>query len=108
MKIVSLEPPLAGRLLLALAASNVRADEEQDLIGTLQSSASAPQKCTACQRLRVVGTAKCVPALAALLGEERTAQAARYALEGMPFPEAVAAMRQAVGTDLRPHQGRTD
>jgi HEAT repeat protein len=92
---------LAG--LLALAAPSVRADEEQDLIGTLQSpSASAPQKCTACVKLRVVGTAKCVPALAALLGEERTAQAARYALEGMPFPEAVVAIRKAVLTTAGP------
>ncbi len=46
----------------------------------------------------MVGTAKSVPAVAALLGEERTAQAARYALEGMPCPEAVAAMRQAILT----------
>ena len=46
--------------------------------------------------MRVVGTAKAVPALAALLGEERTSHAARYALEGMPFPEAVAALRQAL------------
>jgi HEAT repeat protein len=92
---------LAG--LLALAAPSVRADEEQALIGTLQSpSASAPQKCTACVKLRVVGTTKCVPALAALLGEERTAQAARYALEGMPFPEAVVAIRKAVLTTSGP------
>ncbi|MCX6915521.1 MAG: HEAT repeat domain-containing protein, partial [Verrucomicrobia bacterium] len=38
-----------------------------------------------------------MPALAALLGEERTSQAARYALDGMPFPEAVAVERQALG-----------
>ncbi len=88
--------------LLTLAAFNVRADEEQDLITTLQSTAGAPQKCTACQRLRVVGTAKCISALAALLGEERTAHAARYALEGMPYPEAVVAMRQAVATTSGP------
>ena len=97
---------LLNRLLLAgllvFAASTVRADEEQDLIGTLQSGVSAPQKCTACVRLRIVGTAKCVPALAALLGEERTAQAARYALEGMPYPEAVVALRQALVTTSGP------
>jgi HEAT repeat protein len=80
-----------------LAASGVRADEEQDLIAILQSAAGAPAKCSACVKLRVVGTVKAVPALAALLGQERTAQAARYALEGMPFPEAVTALRQALG-----------
>jgi len=74
--------------LLVLAASSVRADEEQDLIAVLRSTAGAPGKCTACQRLRVVGTVKSVPALAALLGEQRTSHAARYALEGLPFPEA--------------------
>jgi HEAT repeat protein len=52
--------------------------------------------------LRVVGTAKCISALGALLGEERTAHAARYALEGMPYPEAVVAMRQAVATTSGP------
>ena len=45
-----------------------------------------------------------MPALAALLGEERTTQAARYALEGMPFPEAVVALRQALRTTSGPIQ----
>ncbi len=85
-----------------LAAPGVRADEEQDLIATLQSAAAAPAKCAACQRLRLVGTVKSVPALAALLGEERTSHAARYALEGMPFPEAVTALRQALGATSGP------
>jgi HEAT repeat protein len=83
--------------LLALSAFGTRADEEQDLIATIKSTAGAPEKCAACVRLRIVGTTSSVPALAALLGEERTSQAARYALEGMPFPEAVVAMRQALG-----------
>src|ERR1035438_2960201 len=82
--------------LLALAVSTVKADEEQDLIATLQSTAGAVKKCSACQRLRVVGTVKAVPALAALLGDPKTTQAARYALEPMPCPEAGAALRQAL------------
>ncbi|MCF7732207.1 MAG: HEAT repeat domain-containing protein [Akkermansiaceae bacterium] len=86
---------LAG--LLSLAAVTVRAGTEQDLIATLQSDASVPQKCEACQQLRLAGTAKSVPALAALLGEERTGHAARYALEGMPASEAGAALREALG-----------
>lgn len=84
--------------LTILAAANAGADEEQDLVATLQSSASVPQKCAACQKLRVIGTARCVPSLAALLGEERTSHAARYALEAMPCPEAGAALREAAGT----------
>ena len=85
----------AGLLLLATSAA--RADEEQDLIALLKSNADAPQKCDACQKLRRVGTVKSVPALSALLGEERTAQAARYVLEGMPCSEAVTALRKALG-----------
>ncbi|MBI2926787.1 MAG: HEAT repeat domain-containing protein [Verrucomicrobia bacterium] len=82
--------------LFALLASAARADEEQDLLGTLQSNANIPQQCAACQRLRVIGTVKSVPALAALLSEERTGHAARYALEGMAYPEAGAALREAL------------
>src|SRR5260370_7874265 len=59
--------------------------------------AGAPQECDACQKLRLVGSVKSVPALAALLIDAPTAHAARYALEGMPFPEAVAALREALG-----------
>jgi HEAT repeat protein len=83
--------------LFTVAAVTVRADEEQELIATLQSAAGVPQKCSACQKLRIIGTARSVPALAALLGEERTAHAARYALEALPGPEAGAALREALG-----------
>ena len=86
---------LAG--LLAFAALSALADEEQDLIATLKSNAGAPEKCAACVRLRIIGTPTAVPALAALLGEKRISQAARYTLEGMPFPESVAALRDALG-----------
>ncbi len=87
---------LFGALIL-FATPNLRADAEQTQMDVLRSGAAAPQKSTACQQLRVIGTAKCVPALAALLGDERLSQAARYALEGMPCPEAGAALREALG-----------
>ena len=81
--------------LIVLVTPAARADEEQDLIATLESAAGVPQKCAACQKLRIVGTVRAVPALAALLGEERTSHAARYALEGIPCAEAGAALREA-------------
>jgi HEAT repeat protein len=90
-----------GLLAVALCA---RADQEQDLLTLLKSTADAPQKCDACLKLRQVGTVKSVPALAALLSEERTGQAARYALEGMPFPEATKALREALGKTSGPVQ----
>lgn len=85
---------LAGSLALAAA---LRADEEQDLIAVLQSTASVTQKCAAAQRLRIVGTARSIAPLTALLGEERTSHASRYALEAMPYPEAGAALREGLG-----------
>jgi len=84
-------------LFVAVGAVGVRADEEQDQIAVLQSQADAVQKCNACLRLRVVGTARAVPALEALLGEERVSHAARHALEGMPCTEAGQALRRGLG-----------
>ena len=101
---VSPRPPLSLALAIATAClfllvpGRALADEEQDLLATLRSDASVPAKCTACVRLRIVGTTNSIPALAALLADEHTSQAARDALEGMPFPEALAALRQSLGT----------
>lgn len=80
---------------LLLSAAIARANEEQDLVAILKSNAPANEKCDACQRLRLVGTAKDVPAIAPLLTSEQTAHCSRYALEGMPYPEAVTALRKA-------------
>jgi HEAT repeat protein len=81
---------------VTLSTWKAHAAEEQELIAILQSSAGAVEKCAACQQLRIYGTAKSVPALAALLGQERVGHAARYALEGIPGPEAVTALREAL------------
>ena len=81
---------------IILSACNVHAAEEQELIDILHSSAGAAEKCAACQQLRIYGTVQSVPALAALLGEQRVGHAARYALEGIPSPEADAALRKAL------------
>jgi hypothetical protein len=84
--------------LFASVSTAIRAETETDLIGIVQSNAAIPDKCAACQKLRVIGTTKAIPALAALLGEERTSHAARYALEAMAGPEAGEALRTALGT----------
>ena len=49
-----------------------------------------------CQMLALVGSAKCVPALASLMKDQRTAEAARYALELIPGSEASTALRDAL------------
>jgi hypothetical protein len=50
-----------------------------------------------CQMLVLVGSAKSVPPLAPLLRDAKSAEAARYALELIPGPEASAALRDALG-----------
>jgi HEAT repeat protein len=50
----------------------------------------------ACRKLAIIGSAQSVPALAALLNDEEMGHMARYALEGIPGPEAVKAMREAL------------
>lgn len=72
---------------------------EQQLLATL-----ALPECTAagraflCRMLALVGSAKCVPALAALVRDPKTADAARTALEIVPGPEAGAALRDALAS----------
>jgi hypothetical protein len=51
-----------------------------------------------CQMLALVASVKSVPALAALLKDARSADAARYAVQQIPGPEAAAALRDALGS----------
>ena len=53
-------------------------------------------KSALCELLALIGTAASVPALAKLLTEARSAEAARYALDRIPGPEASAALRDAL------------
>jgi len=69
---------------------------EQQFIGVLQSGASPQEKDAACVRLKRIGTAQSVPALAALLPDQDLSQSARYALESMPAPEAGRALLEAL------------
>lgn len=72
--------------------------EEKQLIATLQS-AEAPQfdKVLACKKLAVIGSKESIPALAAMLGDEKLSHMARYGLEPMPDPAAGQALRDAMG-----------
>jgi HEAT repeat protein len=88
--------------LLALICSAARAQTESELIATLQSGTAPVEKCAACQKLRLVGTAKAVPAIAAQLPDDCVSQAARFALEGIAAPEASAALREALGKTTGP------
>lgn len=86
--------------LLALSVTvAVAANPEQtrQLIAVLNSNAALHEKARACQQLAAVGTEEAVPALAALLAEERLGTYAREALEGINHPSARAALRAELG-----------
>jgi HEAT repeat protein len=82
--------------LLAVAAAASAAQEDQ-LIGVLKSNATLNEKADACRELARVGTKKAVPALAALLGDEKLSHMARYALEPIRDPSVDDALRDAMG-----------
>ncbi|MDO8542634.1 MAG: DUF1080 domain-containing protein [Opitutaceae bacterium] len=83
----------AGRM----EAANADPQKTRELIGVLQSSADVFARARACQQLAIVGTPEAVPALAALLNDEKLSLYARDALEVMPDPSAVDALRDALG-----------
>jgi HEAT repeat protein len=67
-----------------------------ELVAILQNpKASVFEKAKACQRLASAGTKDAVPALAALLPDEKLNAYARFALEVIPDPSADAALRAA-------------
>lgn len=82
-------------LLAGLAAAQT---SEETLIAALSGDTPFMEKQAACRALRQTGTPASVPALAALLADPELSNLARYALEPMPFPQAGAALRNALGT----------
>ena len=93
--------PLALTVLLlglSESARTAQPGEEEQLIGVLQSNPSAAEKDAACAQLKRVGTDLSVPALAALLSDEKLSHSARYALESMPSRKAGQALTDALST----------
>ena len=78
---------------------------EKRLVDTLAGGISRSAQDYVCRKLRVVGTAQSVKALAALLPAEETSHIARYALERIGDEKAVEALRDAlpkVSSKLKP------
>ncbi|MBM3890287.1 MAG: hypothetical protein FJ388_14325, partial [Verrucomicrobia bacterium] len=68
------------------------------MIATLQKADAAfADKDAACRRLAAIGTKEAVPALAALLTDEKLSDMARYGLEPIPDPSVDDALRGALG-----------
>ena len=87
--------PLSFITPLLLAATIATADETSAL-AVLASDAGTEKKAQACNELAVVGTAKAVPALAGLLGDEKLNDYARTALEVSQAPSATKALLDAL------------
>ncbi|MHC4401247.1 MAG: HEAT repeat domain-containing protein [Planctomycetota bacterium] len=79
------------------AAPAAAQEREDALVAVIESNASQKEKVDACRRLAVVGTKSCVPALAALLTDEKLSHMARYGLETIPDPAVDDALRDALG-----------
>ena len=73
-----------------------RAKIVKRLSGMLSGNTSLDGKRFACRQLSIAGTAETVPVLAALLLDKDLSDMARYALERISDPAAVAAMRTAM------------
>ena len=71
---------------------------EEALLEVLQSAAPLPAKEYICRQLALIGTARCVPALATMLNDVPLADRARFALEAIPDASADEALRGALGT----------
>ncbi|MCH8194359.1 MAG: HEAT repeat domain-containing protein, partial [Planctomycetes bacterium] len=67
-----------------------------DVLNRPQASFAAKQ--FVCRMLRRVGSVRCVPEMAELLGDAELSHMARFALQHLPAPEAGAALRAALTT----------
>jgi len=89
-----------GAIDKAVAASHgnqaARMDLQMRLAAVLKTDSSHAAKDFVCRKLSLIGSAKCVPAVAVLLTDKKLSHMARYALERIPGPEAVGAMHQSL------------
>ena len=77
-------------------SKEIMAKPAAELVEILKNpNAPAFDKAKACQRLAVIGTKDAIPALTALLADEKLNVYARYGLEGIPDPAVDVALRDA-------------
>ena len=88
---------VAAAVSMLMIPAQSAAEDEQPLIKLLQSDAPKAEKAVACKKLAVWGSAKAVPALAALLPDPEFTSWARIALEAIPGPAASKRLRDAMG-----------
>jgi len=86
-------PTIIMTVCLALGATAAQSDP----LAVLKSDAPYKDKADACRQLVIKGGRDAIPVLAPMLLEEKTSHIARNAMEPMPYPEAGAALRDAMG-----------
>ncbi|MBI4603119.1 MAG: HEAT repeat domain-containing protein [Planctomycetes bacterium] len=92
------DPPSPGKAAPPSPAEpGAPVDPVDKLLAVLKSDAPHKEKADACRKLAVAGTKEAVPALAALLGDERLSHMARYGLEPIPEGAVDDALRDALG-----------
>lgn len=84
----------------AVIAAHGKADASQEiearLVAALKDDLTRDAKEYVCRKLALVGSAACVPALAALLMNKDSSHMARFALERIPADESAKALREAL------------
>jgi hypothetical protein len=88
--------PIDEAIVATHGDAAARKDLESKLIEVLKSEVPRAAKDAICRALRTIGTAASVPALAALLADEKLSHMARYALECIPAPEAGKALMEVL------------
>lgn len=88
---------ILSTLIITVLLTQTAPAEKADPLAVLKSAdASYKAKADACRQLARTGTRDAIPVLAPMLLVEKTSHIARNALEPMPFPEAGAALRDAL------------
>lgn len=82
---------------VGVLAQEAAGERQTKAIAVLKSDVDIQQKIDACRELAVVGSVEAVPALAALLGDEKLSGVARFALVQVGGDAADDALRAALG-----------
>ncbi len=80
----------------ANGSADALAGIERQLVAIIEGDCTRACRQFCCEQLALIGTARAVPALAALLQNTETAPMALYALEEIPGPEATQALLEAL------------
>ena len=88
--------PIEENIIASHGDASARKSLEERLVEVLNADVTRAAKDYICRRLRAIGTAASVPALAELLTDKDLSHMARYALESIPADESGKALRAAV------------